>query len=373
MGAAAVAAAKAVGYVGAGTVEFVADCRRLLFPRDEHPPAGRTPGHRDDHRLRSGGVAVAHRRRRTPAGRRRTRSASTATRSRRVSMPKIRRATSHPPPVGWLCSAHPTPSNSVRVDAGCRHGRQVSIHYDAMLAKLICHGPTREDALRLLRHALADTDVAGVASNVDLLYRIAAHPEFVAGGIDTGFIARHADTLLPPQHDPPPKCWPPPRSAYCTTRPGCDKRSGRRQRSPFALACARSVVAECLTRAGAQFIAATRHIRFACDVTAHDMAAHDRRTHDIGVGGSGCGWPPRHHLGWCPSARLGRPPGRNRHRAAERRDMASPPARSDRRRGGGGRCGRQADSADPRPGHRGGGGTRHGGGARRRSLSCWRR
>jgi 3-methylcrotonyl-CoA carboxylase alpha subunit len=67
---------------------------------------------------------------------------------------------------------------------------------------LICHGRTRDEALRSLRHALIDTDVAGVASNLDMLYRIAAHPNFAAGGIDTGFIADHADTLLPP-HDPP--------------------------------------------------------------------------------------------------------------------------------------------------------------------------
>ena len=54
----------------------------------------------------------------------------------------------------------------------------------------------------LLHRALADTDVVGVASNLDLLGRITAHPEFVAGGIDTGFIARHADTLLAPAQDP---------------------------------------------------------------------------------------------------------------------------------------------------------------------------
>ena len=72
-----------------------------------------------------------------------------------------------------------------------------------MLAKLICRGATRDEALRTLRRALADTDVVGVASNLDLLGRIAAHPEFAAGGIDTGFIARHADTLLAPQRDPP--------------------------------------------------------------------------------------------------------------------------------------------------------------------------
>ena len=78
----------------------------------------------------------------------------------------------------------------------------MSIHYDAMIAKLICHGATRDDALRHPASALADSDVAGVASNLDLLGRIVAHPAFAAGGIDTGFIARHADTLLAPQAEP---------------------------------------------------------------------------------------------------------------------------------------------------------------------------
>src|SRR6185369_7783524 len=71
----------------------------------------------------------------------------------------------------------PSPSDSVRIDAGVATGDEVSVHYDSLLAKLICHGRTREDALRQLRHALADTNVAGVASNIDLLYRIASHPE----------------------------------------------------------------------------------------------------------------------------------------------------------------------------------------------------
>jgi 3-methylcrotonyl-CoA carboxylase alpha subunit len=93
----------------------------------------------------------------------------------------------------------------VRVDTGFSAGDAVSIHYDAMLAKLICHGATREDAVYLLHRALADTDLIGVASDLDLLGRITAHPEFIAGGVDTGFIARHADTLLTAPRNPPPE------------------------------------------------------------------------------------------------------------------------------------------------------------------------
>jgi 3-methylcrotonyl-CoA carboxylase alpha subunit len=71
-----------------------------------------------------------------------------------------------------------------------------------MLAKLICHGPTRAAALRRMQQALADCAVAGVASNLDLLGRIAGHPDFAAGGIDTGFIAREGATLLAAQGTP---------------------------------------------------------------------------------------------------------------------------------------------------------------------------
>ena len=96
----------------------------------------------------------------------------------------------------------PEPSADVRIDTGFATGDTVSAHYDAMLAKLICRGATRDEALRTLRRALIGTDVVGVASNLDLLGRIAAHQEFSAGGVDTGFIARHGDTLLAPQREP---------------------------------------------------------------------------------------------------------------------------------------------------------------------------
>ena len=69
MGHAAVAAARAVGYEGAGTVEFVGECGRVLFPRNEHPSAGRASGYRNDHRLRPRRMAIARRGGRASAGR----------------------------------------------------------------------------------------------------------------------------------------------------------------------------------------------------------------------------------------------------------------------------------------------------------------
>jgi 3-methylcrotonyl-CoA carboxylase alpha subunit len=109
------------------------------------------------------------------------------------------------PSIGRLAAFRAPPASpQVRFDTGFATGDTVSIHYDAMLAKLIVHGATRAEALGTLRRALADCAVVGVASNLDLLSRIASHPEFAAGGIDTGFIARHADTLLAAQDAPPP-------------------------------------------------------------------------------------------------------------------------------------------------------------------------
>src|SRR3984885_5967931 len=96
----------------------------------------------------------------------------------------------------------PDASDSIRIDTGFATGDEVSIHYDALLAKLICRGRTRDEALRSVRQALADTDVVGVTSNLDLLFRIAAHPDFAAGGLDPGFIAAHASALLMAQREP---------------------------------------------------------------------------------------------------------------------------------------------------------------------------
>ncbi len=109
------------------------------------------------------------------------------------------------PSIGRLSAFRmPAEGDGVRVDTGVAAGDTVSVHYDAMIAKLICHGPSRADALRRLRAALADCLIAGVTANLDLLHRIAGHPAFLAGGIDTGFIGRNAATLLAPSAPPTP-------------------------------------------------------------------------------------------------------------------------------------------------------------------------
>ena len=204
MGAAAVACARAVGYVGAGTVEFVTEGNGFFFLemntrlQVEHPVTEMITGFDlVEWQLRI--AAGEH----LPVAQNDIHARGHAIEARLYAEDPAR---DFAPSVGRIAALRlPASGEGVRVDAGVRAGDAVSVHYDAMLAKLICHGATRAEALARLRHALAVCEIAGVASNLDLLGRIAAHPEFAAGGIDTGFIAREAATLLACQAAPPPE------------------------------------------------------------------------------------------------------------------------------------------------------------------------
>ncbi|MFD9413056.1 biotin carboxylase N-terminal domain-containing protein [Streptomyces sp. NPDC059989] len=83
----------------------------------------------------------------------------------------------------------------VRVDTGFTDGDTVGIHYDPMLAKVVAHAPTRAEAVRVLAHALAGARIHGLTTNRELLVRSLRHPEFTAGRLDTGFYERHLTTL----------------------------------------------------------------------------------------------------------------------------------------------------------------------------------
>jgi 3-methylcrotonyl-CoA carboxylase alpha subunit len=195
MGRAAVAAALAVGYVGAGTVEFVADADGFFFLemntrlQVEHPVTEMITGYdlvEWQLRVAAGEPLPARQAEITATGH-----------AVEVRIYAEDPARDYAPSIGRLTAFRmPAEQDGVRVDTGVAAGDTVSVHYDAMIAKLICHGRNREDALRKLRAALAECLIAGVTVNLDLLHRIAAHPEFLAGGIDTGFIGRNADTLL---------------------------------------------------------------------------------------------------------------------------------------------------------------------------------
>ncbi|MFD6179900.1 biotin carboxylase N-terminal domain-containing protein [Streptomyces goshikiensis] len=83
----------------------------------------------------------------------------------------------------------------VRVDTGFADGDTVGIHYDPMLAKVIAHAPTRAEAVRALARALAEARIHGLTTNRELLVRSLRHPEFAAARLDTGFYDRHLTAL----------------------------------------------------------------------------------------------------------------------------------------------------------------------------------
>ncbi|WP_416908896.1 MAG: acetyl/propionyl/methylcrotonyl-CoA carboxylase subunit alpha [Polymorphobacter sp.] len=92
----------------------------------------------------------------------------------------------------------------LRIDTGVESGSRIGLDYDPMIAKLIAHAPTRDEALASLTAGLDATVARGLKSNRAFLARLAAAPAFIAGDFDTGFIARHLDTLTttnPPSKD----------------------------------------------------------------------------------------------------------------------------------------------------------------------------
>jgi 3-methylcrotonyl-CoA carboxylase alpha subunit len=202
MGSAAVAAARAVGYVGAGTVEFVAEADGFFFLemntrlQVEHPVTEMITG-----------FDLVEWQLRVASGEPLPVAQSAITLNGHAIEARIYAedpAHDFAPSVGRLALFRTPPQTAeTRTDTGFASGDTVSIHYDAMLAKLICHAPARPAALRGMARALAECAVVGVASNLDLLGRIVSHPDFAAGGIDTGFIAREGVTLLAAQGTPP--------------------------------------------------------------------------------------------------------------------------------------------------------------------------
>ncbi|MCX8005049.1 MAG: ATP-grasp domain-containing protein, partial [Burkholderiaceae bacterium] len=96
--------------------------------------------------------------------------------------------------------ASPAP---VRIDSGVAAGDAISPHYDPMIAKLIVWGENRDQALARLRQALADVHIVGVANNVDFLTRLLSNASFARGLLDTGLIERERDTLFAPEEKLP--------------------------------------------------------------------------------------------------------------------------------------------------------------------------
>jgi acetyl-CoA carboxylase biotin carboxylase subunit len=200
MGEAAVKAAKAVGYVGAGTIEFIADASeglkadRFWFMemntrlQVEHPVTESITG-----------FDLVEWQLRVAAGERLPKTQSEIHAKGHAVEARLY---AEDPQKGFLPSIGKLERlklpQDVRVDTGVREGDSVSPFYDPMIAKVIAYADTREAAITKLADALSTTQVAGVHTNNAFLIRCLRNPDFIAGNIDTGFIGRHEADLLRP-------------------------------------------------------------------------------------------------------------------------------------------------------------------------------
>ncbi|SFA64918.1 3-methylcrotonyl-CoA carboxylase alpha subunit [Metapseudomonas otitidis] len=207
MGEAAVRAAQAIGYVGAGTVEFLLDARGDFFFMEmntrlqvEHPVTEAITGLD----LVAWQIRVAR---------------GEALPITQAQVPLMGHAIevrlyAEDPEGGFLpASGHldlyrePAPGEGRRVDSGVAEGDDVSPFYDPMLAKLIAWGENREEARQRLLAMLEDTAVGGFRTNLAFLRRVLGHPAFAAAELDTGFIERHQAQLLPAHAALPEQVW----------------------------------------------------------------------------------------------------------------------------------------------------------------------
>jgi 3-methylcrotonyl-CoA carboxylase alpha subunit len=197
MGQAAVRAAEAIGYCGAGTVEFIVDASdglrldRFYFMemntrlQVEHPVTEAVTG-----------VDLVEWQLRVASG---------------ESLPCQQselhlhghsfeaRLYAEDVPKGFLPATgtldHLSFAPNVRAETGVRAGDEISPWYDPMIAKLVVHGATRAVALQKMARALAQTEVAGSVTNLAFLRNLVTHPDFVAGNVDTGLIERSITAL----------------------------------------------------------------------------------------------------------------------------------------------------------------------------------
>lgn len=202
IGAAAVAAARAIDYSGAGTVEFIVDATdegangpfyfmemntRLQV---EHPVTEYITGvDLVEWQLRVADGAPL------PLAQEELVLTGHAIEARLYAEDPERGFL--PAPGHVVAFEAPDAGASARVDTGVRSGDDIAVSYDPMIAKVIAHGADRDAAIAALDHLLADLVCAGPTTNQAFLRRALTHPAFAAGEVYTGFIARHSDDLLP--------------------------------------------------------------------------------------------------------------------------------------------------------------------------------
>jgi acetyl/propionyl-CoA carboxylase alpha subunit len=203
MGAAGVAAAQAVGYVNAGTVEFIVSPEGEFYFLEmntrlqvEHPVTEMVTG-QDLVRLQfavASGDALPFA------------QADLTQRGHAIECRLYAEdaASGFLPAVGDILRFEPPQGVGVRVDAGVQSGDTITIHYDPMIAKIIAYDATRAAAIRRMSAALGETVLLGTTTNLAFLRALINHSAFAAGEIDTGFIERHLDDLIPVEAPPLP-------------------------------------------------------------------------------------------------------------------------------------------------------------------------
>jgi 3-methylcrotonyl-CoA carboxylase alpha subunit len=196
MGRAAVDAAHAIGYVGAGTIEFLYDAAAEQFYfmemntrlQVEHPVTEMITG-----------LDLVEWQFRVAAGEKLPlRQEHLAIHGHAI---EARLYAENPergflPQTGRLKHLSFAEGENIRVDAGVRAGDAISVYYDPMIAKLIVWGADRDAAIRRFRSALGGTQIAGLKTNIGFLAKLANHPAFKAADLDTRFIERHEGDLL---------------------------------------------------------------------------------------------------------------------------------------------------------------------------------
>jgi acetyl/propionyl-CoA carboxylase alpha subunit len=196
MGAAAVEAARAVGYVNAGTVEFIATPDGQFYFLEmntrlqvEHPVTEMVTG-LDIVKLQFAVAAGEP----LPFGQTDVRQRGHAIECRIYAEDP---RNNFLPAIGRVLKFTPPEGPGIRVDSGVQSGDAITIHYDPMIAKVIVYDATREAAISRMCDALSRTVILGTTTNIPFLRALLGHPTFSAGEVDTRFVDDHLDELLP--------------------------------------------------------------------------------------------------------------------------------------------------------------------------------
>jgi acetyl-CoA carboxylase biotin carboxylase subunit len=189
MGEVAVEAARAAGYTNAGTIEFLADASGNFYFLEmntrlqvEHPITELVTG-----------LDLVHLQIRIAAGEKLPfEQEDLCIRGHAI---ECRIYAEDPdnnyfPSPGEITALTEPSGPGIRLDSGIYPGWNVSVEYDPLLAKLIAHGETREQAIGRLKRALGEYFIGGIRTNLPLFRRILSEPDFIAGNTDTGFLAR---------------------------------------------------------------------------------------------------------------------------------------------------------------------------------------